>query len=49
MDLIRSNEISLKDKCSLAREFGASIEKGLYKEMKTDIDKKPLCQTFRNK
>ena len=40
IDLIRSNEISLKDKCSLARELGASIEKELYQEMKTDIDKK---------
>ena len=39
-DLIRRNEISLKDKCSLAREFGASIEKELYQETKTDIDKK---------
>ena len=38
--LIRSNEINLKDKCSLARELGASIEKELYKETKTDIDKK---------
>ena len=29
IDLIRSNEISLKDKCSLARKLGASIEKEL--------------------
>ena len=40
IDLIRSNEISLKDKCSLARKLGASIEKELYQETKTDIDKK---------
>ena len=40
IDLIRNNEISLKDKCSLARELGASIEKELYQEMKTDIDQK---------
>ena len=40
IDLIRSNEISLKDKCSLGREFGASIRKELYEETKTDIDKK---------
>ena len=39
IDLIRSNEISLKDKCSLARELGASTEKELYQETKTDIDK----------
>ena len=40
IDLIRSNEISLKDKCSLVRKLGASIEKELYQETKTDIDKK---------
>ena len=39
IDLIRSNEISLKDKCSLARKPGASIEKKLYQETKTDKQK----------
>ena len=30
----------MKDKCSSVRELGASIEKKLYQETKTDTDKK---------
>ena len=39
--------MSLKDKCSLARELGASIEKEFYQETKTNIDKKNVMPNLK--